>query len=90
MDTTQLLLISILTISTIFTVIIGIQLFFVLIELRKTLTTVNKAIRGLESIGLGVEHGFSEIVGFFQGLKTIFKAVDIFAHKKDDESKTRK
>ena len=44
MDTTQLLLTVVLTVTTVLLIVVGIQLFFVLKELRKTLTRVNSII----------------------------------------------
>ncbi len=87
MDTTQVLLTVVLTITTIILVIVGIQLIFVLKELRKTLRTVNGIIDGLEKVGLSVEHGFTEVVGFFAGIKSIFKIIDILHAKKDGKTK---
>src|SRR3989339_1525909 len=82
MDTTQLLLTIVLTLSTIFSVVIGIQLILVLKELRKTLKNVNLIIQGFESIGLGLEHGMSEVVGFLNGFKAVYHALDIFSKNK--------
>ena len=87
MDTTQVLLTVVLTITTIILVIVGIQLIFVLKELRKTLGTVNAIIDGLEKVGLSVEHGFTEVVGFFTGIKSILKIIDILHAKKDGKTK---
>ncbi len=87
MDTTQLLLTVILTITTIILVIVGIQLIFVLRELRKILKRTNGVIDGFEKLGLSVEHGFSEVVGFVAGLKTILKTIDILHAKKNGKTK---
>ncbi len=64
MDTTQLLLNIVLTISTILLVIVGIQLIFVLKELRLTLKKINGIIVAFEKVGGSVEHGFSEVWDF--------------------------
>lgn len=87
MDTTQILLIITLGTCTVFSVIIGIQLIGVLHEFKKTLATINKIVDGFEAVGLNLEHGFSEVVGFVNGFKTIFKIFEVFAHKKNDKSK---
>lgn len=85
MDSTQLLLTIILTVSTILAIIIGIQLIFVLKELRRTLLNVNKIVGGLESVGSGIEHEFSEILGFIKGIGNIFKIIDRINHKKNEK-----
>ena len=87
MDTTQILLIVTLGTMTVFAVIIGIQLIQVLRELRKTLRTINRVADGFEAVGLNLEHGFGEVVGFVNGVKTIFKVFEVFSHKKNDKDK---
>ncbi len=89
MDTTQLLLTVVLTVTTILLIVIGIQLVFVLKELRKTLTKVNEIITNFEKVGVSVEHSFSEITGFVSGFKTIFKVLDFIHAKKSTRSKSQ-
>jgi uncharacterized protein YoxC len=85
MDSTQLLLTIILTVSTILAIIIGIQLIFVLKELRRALLNINKIVSGLESVGVGIEHEFSEVLGFVKGLRNVFKIIDNLNHKKNEK-----
>lgn len=87
MDTTQLLLTLVLTISAIFFVIIGIQLIFVLKELRKALKNINTIIDSFESVGVGLEHGAAEIVGFFNGFKSLIKLFNLFGNKKNEKNR---
>lgn len=88
MDTTQLLLTVTLTITTIFLVIIGIQLIFLLREARKTMRKMNSIIEGFEKAGLLVEHGWAEALGFFSGIKSMVKLIDIFHQKKNGKQKS--
>ncbi len=87
MDTTQLLLTIVLTITMILSIIIGFQVIFILRELRKTLKSINKIIEEFEIIGTGLEHGLSEVVGFLNGFKTLLKVVGFLKHKKNAETK---
>lgn len=87
MDSTQLLLTVVLTITTILLVVVGIQLVFVLKELRKTLQKVNFIIENFERVGVSLEHNFSEFLGFFSGVKSLFKIVDLIHAKKNSKSK---
>jgi hypothetical protein len=87
MDTTQLLLTIVLTVSTVFGVIIGVQLIIILKELRKTIKAINTVIDGFETVGSGLEHGFAEIVGFFHGFKNIVKVIDLITAKKNEKNK---
>lgn len=86
MDITQVLLTLALTISTIFAVVIGIQLILVLKELRKTLKTVNTIVHSFEALGTGLEHNLFEVVGFFRGIKSVLKIFDGFGQKKNENS----
>jgi len=83
MDTTQLLLTVTLTVTTIFLIVVGVQLIFLLRDVRKTVRKVNLVIEGLEKTGLAFEHGFGEIVGFLTSFKAIFKIIDLISHKKN-------
>lgn len=85
MDTTQILLLIILSLSTIFLTIIGVQLIIVLKELKTTLQSVNKIVKGFDSLGVGLQHGVGEVTGFINGFKTIMKIVDLWGKKKNDK-----
>ena len=89
MDTTQLLLTVVLTLTTVLLVVVGIQLVFVLKELRRALQKINGIIDNFEKVGVSVEHSFSELTGFISGLKTIFKVIDLFHAKKNAKSQLR-
>jgi len=86
MDTTQLLLTVVLTITTIFLVIVGIQLIFILRDFRRLLKKVNSIVDELEKAGVSLEHGFSEINGFLSGIKVLFRIINTFHHKKHGKS----
>jgi hypothetical protein len=87
MDPIQILLLIVLSLSTLFLTVIGIQLIFVLIETRKTLKQINKVIKGFESLGVGLHHGINEAVGFANGFKTIMKMIEVIGHKKNESQK---
>lgn len=87
MDTTQFLLTIVLSLSTLLLVIIGIQLVFVLKEVKKTINSINKIISGFESLGVGLHSGLSEVTGFMNGFKTLIKVADFALRKKNEKSK---
>ncbi len=86
MDPVQLLLTVVLTVSTIILVIVGIQLIFILKELRKTLKKINEIIVSFERFGGSLGYGFSELLGFFTGIKSLIKVFDIIRRKKNGKS----
>ena len=83
MDTTQLLLTVVLSVSTILLIIIGIQLIFVLREIRFSLKRINAIVDGFENLGISLEHNFSEMFGFVTAIKTLFKTLDLLTNKKN-------
>lgn len=86
MDTTQVLLTTVLTITTILLIIVGIQLILILKDLRKLLKKINNIVNEMEKIGVSFEHGFSEIAGFISGIKLIFRLINSFQAKKNGRS----
>jgi len=85
MDQTQIILNIALTLSTTFLIIIGVQLIFLLRDLRKITKKIITVIESLEKFGLSLEHGFSEILGFVAGFKTILKLTDLLKKKNGKE-----
>lgn len=83
MDTIQILLIIVLSISTVLLTVVGIQLVLILQSLRKTIRNVNKIVNGFDAIGMGLKHGLGEATGFINGFKTILKIVDLYKKKND-------
>lgn len=83
MDTIQILMIIVLSITTVLLTVVGIQLFLVLKSLRKTLDNANKIINGFDTIGMGLKHGLGEATGFINGFKTILKIVDLYKKKNE-------
>lgn len=83
MDTIQILLIIVLSITTVLLTVVGIQLFLVLRAVNKTLQNVNKIVNGFDAIGIGLKHGLGEATGFINGFKTIIKIVDLYKKKND-------
>lgn len=74
-----------LSVTTIFLIIVGVQVFLLLRELRDVMRRANNIIEGFERVGMGVESGFNEVVGFFSGVKSVFKILDTFKKKKDEK-----
>ncbi len=87
MDTVQLLLLIVLAIATLFLTIVGIQLTLVLFELKKTLNSVNKIVKGFDTIAVGLEHGIGEATGFINGFKTFIKVFDLYKNTQNEKSK---
>ena len=84
MDTTQILLAITLSVTTLFLIIVGIQVVLLLRELRETARKANVIVESFERVGMGMESGFNEVVGFLGGIKSVFKILDVLKKKKDE------
>ncbi len=85
-ETTQILLIAVITILTILLTVIGIQIVYILKEVRKTIEKVNKI---LEDAGVASESFSKSIAGFSgltSGLKTAFTLFGLLKKEKKDEN----
>lgn len=82
MDVTQILFTAAITVMTVILTIIGVQLIVVLREVRTLLSRVNTITAEFEKIGANFGQGYSDIVGFFTGLKTVFHIINIATKKK--------
>jgi len=85
MDTIQILLIIVLSISTIILTVVGIQLVIIMQSVRKVLGRTNKILDGFDAIGTGLKHGIGEATGFINGFKTIMKIIDLYKNKKNEK-----
>ncbi len=81
-DTSQILIVAAITIMTVILTIIGVQLIFVLREVRRVLTRFDTVMEEVEKIGLGIGNGYSEISGFLSGAKNLFMLTDFLAARK--------
>ncbi|MEX1052494.1 MAG: hypothetical protein WEC80_01445 [Patescibacteria group bacterium] len=89
MDYTQILLITTLAITTLFLILVGINIIFVLIELRKVLKKINSIAEGFEKLGQGLGHGLKETVSFFVGFKSLFKLLKVIGKDKSDRKRKK-
>jgi len=83
MDYTQILLITTLAITTLFLILVGINIILVLIELRIVLKKINNIAEGFEKMGQDLGNGLKEVISFFAGFKSIFKVLKtLYKNKK--------
>ncbi len=82
-DTTQILLFTVVTALTILLIVIGIQVVFILREVRKMFEKMNKMMEDATMVTGSIGRSFNEISGFTTGLKGVLKIFSIFAKKED-------
>lgn len=83
--TWQILLVSIVAILTILLVVIGVQLFYLLRELRVLIKKINNIVDDAEGLTKIVSSSFSSLSGFGAGLKAAANLVSLIRKKKDPE-----
>ena len=71
-----MLIIAAITVMTIILAIIGIQVIFILKDLRKIMKRTDNILGKFEKIGLNMENGYGEIEGFIKGIKKLFVVVE--------------
>ncbi|MBI4058160.1 hypothetical protein HY408_00165 [Candidatus Gottesmanbacteria bacterium] len=82
MDTTQLLLVVVISVLTILLSIIGVQVIFILAEFRRTVEKVNNILDDAEVVSSGVHKSFVGMAGLMEGFKTGLSVVHLFGKRK--------
>ncbi len=88
MDTAQIILLVIISILTLLLVFIGVQVFLVLKEVKRSIQKVNQILDEAETITSSVMQPLSNFSSALNGVKTVASLFGIFAqkkHKKEDE-----
>ena len=70
MDITQILLVIIIVVLTIFLIVLGIEVFFVLKDLRRTLSKFNRVLTTVDDISQSVKQPASTLSGLVAGVKS--------------------
>jgi phosphoglycerate-specific signal transduction histidine kinase len=95
-DSVQVVLVLVIVLLTVLLVVLGIQVFFILVDLRKTISKLNKLLENVGFITDSVSGPISFFSTFIAGLKTdslltVAKFIRVMLSKeKDDEIKDRK
>ena len=70
-DSVQLILLLVIIVLTVLLVILGIQVFYILRDLRKTLQKTNKILDNAEDITEGIQGPVTAISSFMLGTKAV-------------------
>lgn len=85
MESTQILLIVVITILTIVLTLIGIQFFFILKELKRGLQKVNKMLDNGTLVSQAIAKSVTGVSGILSGIKTGLSILNIFHKDKKEE-----
>ena len=84
MDPTQLTIIVISFALAILLIILGIQIWYILKEIRMSLQKMNKMLDDAGKVSGTISEGIVGMSGFVNGLKTGISAVTSLLHKKEE------
>jgi len=84
MDPTQLTIIIISCALALLLIILGIQVWFILKEMRRSLQKVNTMLDDAVKVSGAVSEGVVGMSGFVNGLKTGISAITSLIHKKEE------
>lgn len=85
MDPTQLTIIVISFALAILLVILGIQVWYILKEIRFSMQKMNKMLDDAGKVSGTISEGIVGMSGFVNGLKTGISAVTSLLHKKEED-----
>jgi uncharacterized protein YoxC len=85
MDPTQLTIIIISFALAILLVVLGIQVWYILKEMRRSLQKVNKMLDDAGKVSGAVSEGVIGMTGFVNGLKTGINAITTLIHHKEEK-----
>jgi hypothetical protein len=85
MDATQLTIIIISFALAILLIVLGIQVWYILKEIRLSLKKMNKMLDDAGRVSGAVSEGVVGMSGFVNGLKTGISAVTSLMHHKEEE-----
>lgn len=85
-DTVQAVLLFVIVLLTILFIVLGIQVFYILRDLRQTIKRTNNILEDVERVSEGASSAFESVSGVFGGastLKSILNIVSLFRKKKE-------
>lgn len=70
-DTVQAVLLFVIVLLTILFVVLGIQVFYILRDLRQTIKKTNNILDNVENVSAGLTNSFNSVTNMFGGASTI-------------------
>ena len=89
-DTVQAVLLFVIVLLTILFIVLGIQVFYILKDLRQTLKRTNNILENVEKVSVGVSNSvnslssLSNMVGGSTAVTTVFKILSMFRGRKKE------
>lgn len=83
LDITQTLLIVVITVLTILLAVIGVQVFFILRDMRDTVQKTNKILEDTSSMTANFKRPFSSMTSLASGIKTGLEIISMLRERKE-------
>ncbi|OGH17572.1 MAG: hypothetical protein A3C22_01745 [Candidatus Levybacteria bacterium RIFCSPHIGHO2_02_FULL_37_10] len=90
MDTAQIILIIVIVLLTILLAVLGVQVFFILKEFRKTVSKANKVLDNTNNIAQNVSAPLTSLSSIAAGIKTGASFINIFKKVLSSDKDERK
>lgn len=84
MDPIQLVIISVTLVLTILIVVLGVQVFFILKEIRRSIEKMNAMLDDMQKVTGTVGEGVSNLGGILSGVKAGLSIFSSLRHKGED------
>lgn len=85
-DTVQAVLLFVIVLLTILFVVLGVQVFYILRDLRQTIRRTNNILEDAENLTEGISNSFESVSGIFGGastFKSVVNLISMFRKKKE-------
>lgn len=86
-DPVQLVLLIVVVLLALIMIVLGIQVFFILREVRATLRRLNKLLDTAENLTDTLAHPMSLISGILAGTKSLSPILRLFTGRNSDENR---
>ncbi|MBI2611823.1 hypothetical protein HYW54_03705 [Candidatus Gottesmanbacteria bacterium] len=88
-DPIQILIIVVVSSLTILLIVIGIQIVFILQEIRKSFQKINKMLDDMTTVSSSFSKSVTNLSGFTSGLSGFLHFFRLLIHKKEDQDAKR-
>lgn len=87
LDITQTLLVVVITVLTILLAVIGVQVFFILRDMRDTVKKTNRILEDTSSMTANFKRPFSSMTSLASGIKTGLEIISMLRERKEKSSR---
>ncbi|MBI4130734.1 hypothetical protein HY468_05430 [Candidatus Roizmanbacteria bacterium] len=84
-ETAQIVVVSVVTVLTVILSIVGLQIVFILKEIRTTLVKVNGMLDDARNVTAKISHSTDSVSGMLVGIKTALSLIGSLKKGKDHE-----